>query len=164
MNHASAIKLTITGIASIVISFLGAYAYILACVLFAICFDVITGLIASKIKGKPINSNTGAIGFWKKVSLLLVLFFGIFLDVFIPLLFGVVSINIPFKLPIGTIIGCYICLNECISILENLNRCNNKILPSWIRSLLTGAKNTIDTGGNNNVIGGNNSKRGTNGK
>lgn len=158
-------KLIITFITSTVLSFLGAYAYVLACVLVAICLDVITGLVASKIKGKPISSNTGMIGFWKKLSLLMAMFFGIFLDVFIPLLFGIVQINLPFKLPIGTIIGCYICLNECISILENLNKCNSHILPKWIRSLLAGAKNTIDTGGQENVTGRTtNSKRRTKGE
>lgn len=143
-------KISLAGVVGLVGSFLGAYFPVLCCVLFAIVFDIITGLIRAKITGEPINSKTGTIGFWKKLALLLGMFFGIFLDVFIPIMLNMVTITIPFKLPIGTIIGCYITLNESISILENLNK-SGVILPKWIKTMLKGTKETINEVNTNEV-------------
>ena len=128
-------------------SFFGAYAPIFACVIIAIVFDVVTGLVKSKAIGKPISSTQGTIGFWKKMALFLALFFGVFLDVFIPIMLGIVDLNLPFKLPIGTIIGVYIVINESISIIENINAAAPNTLPKWIKKLLQGAGSTIDKGG-----------------
>lgn len=145
----SLLKITLAGLTGLVGSFFGAYVPVLCCVLFAICFDVMTGLVRAKITGESINSKTGTIGFWKKLALLLGLFFGIFLDIFIPIVLNIVTINLPFKLPIGTIVGCYIILNEAISILENLNK-SGVLLPKWIKTMLKGTKDTIDKGGIDN--------------
>lgn len=131
-------------------SFFGAYAPIFLCVVGAICFDVVTGLIKSKVTGKPINSNDGTRGFWRKMALLVALFFGVFLDVFFPVLLGAVSLDLPFKLPIGTVVGCYIVINESISIIENINAAAPQALPSWVKKLLKGAGETIDKGGRDN--------------
>ena len=140
-------KLSFATIIGLIGSFFGAYVPVLSCVLVAIIFDFATGIVKSKVLGEPINSKTGTIGFWKKMALLLALFFGIFLDVFIPILLGVVSVNLPFKLPIGTIVGCYIVINESISIFENINKTAPSALPKWIKKLLQGAGKTIDKGG-----------------
>ena len=42
-----------------------------------IVFDFVTGLVKSKITGVPWSSKRGFIGFWKKISLLAALFFGV---------------------------------------------------------------------------------------
>lgn len=131
-------------------SFFGAYAPIFLCVVIVICFDVATGLIKSKVTGKPINSKDGTLGFWRKMALFMALFFGVFLDVFFPVLLGAVSLELPFKLPIGTVVGCYIVINESISIIENINAAAPYALPSWIKKLLKGAGDTIDKGGSDN--------------
>lgn len=131
-------------------SFVGAYAPIFMCVCCAIVFDVVSGLIKSKVIGKPISSAQGTLGFWKKMALFLALFFGIFLDVFIPIMLGIVDLNLPFKLPIGTIIGVYIVINESISIIENINAAAPNTLPKWIKKLLKGAGDTINNGGDKN--------------
>lgn len=112
------------------------YALILACVVIAIVFDTVTGLIKSKVTEKPWSSKRGTIGFWKKISLLVALAFGIFLDYFIPVALGAVSIALPFNTPFGLIIGVYIVLNESISICENFYEINPMILPTWIIRLL----------------------------
>ena len=128
-------------------SLVGAYAPIFACVCIVIVFDVATGLIKSKVIGTPISSTQGTIGFWKKMALFMALFFGVFLDVFIPIMLGVVDLNLPFKLPIGTVVGCYIVINESISIIENINTAAPNSLPKWIKKLLKGAGETINNGG-----------------
>lgn len=140
-------KYIISILSGLGLSFLGAYAPIFLCVLFSICFDVITGLIKCKVQGVPISSKEGTIGFWRKMALMLALSFGVFLDVFFPILLGVVSLELPFKLPIGTVVGCYIVINESISIIENINAAAPNSLPKWIRKLLKGAATNINTGG-----------------
>ena len=140
-------KLGISAFLGLGASFVGAYAPIFICVCVVIVFDVASGLIKSKVIGKPISSTQGTIGFWKKMALFLALFFGVFLDVFIPIMLGIVDLNLPFKLPIGTIIGVYIVINESISIIENINAAAPNTLPKWIKKLLQGAGSTIDKGG-----------------
>lgn len=120
------------------------YALIFVCVIVAIIFDVITGLIKSKVTGKPWSSRRGTIGFWKKIALLVALTFGIFLDYFIPVALGTVNVELPFATPFGLIIGVYITLNESISICENLYEINPMALPKWIVKLLKTSSDKIN--------------------
>jgi len=120
------------------------YALIFICVIVAIVFDVITGLIKSKVTGRPWNSKQGTIGFWKKIALLVALAFGIFLDYFIPIALSTVSIVLPFATPFGLMIGVYITLNESISICENLYEINPLALPKWIVKLLKSTSEKIN--------------------
>lgn len=131
----------------LVASFWGIYGPVIICVLVAICMDVISGLVAAMASGEKISSKVGWIGFWKKIALLLALAFGIFMDSFIPILLGTISLELPFTMPIGTIVGCYIVINEAISIIENINQAAPTALPKWIKKLLEGAGKTIDDGG-----------------
>lgn len=144
MKLETGIKLTVAGIIGIAGTFLSAYVPIVLCVLFCIVFDVLTALVRIAITGEQLSSKVGTRGFFKKLALILALAFGIFLDVYIPILLSIVSIDLPFKLPIGITVGCYICLNESISILENLNKAYPGVLPKWIKKLLKGSKDTID--------------------
>lgn len=144
-------KIVVSAVLGLGASFFGAYAPIFVCVIIAIVFDVVTGLVKSKVIGTPISSTQGTIGFWKKMALFLALFFGVFLDVFIPIMLGIADLNLPFKLPIGTVIGCYIVINESISIIENINTAAPNSLPKWIKKLLKGAGETIDKGNEDNA-------------
>lgn len=143
MQTQTIIKLVILTAVSAIASYFDKYVPVLCCVLVSVIFDVITGLVRCKITGEVLSSKVGIIGFWKKLALLLALFFGIFIDVYIPILLGISGINIPFSLPIGTFIGCYIILNENISILENLSR-SGVILPKWIKQFFKDAKETMN--------------------
>lgn len=125
------------------------YSLILTCVIIAIIFDVVTGLIKSRVKEKPWSSKRGMIGFWKKISLLVALFFGMFLDFFIPVALTAVNAELPFNSPFGLIIGVYITLNESISICENLYAINPMTLPKWIVTLMRKTSEKIDDGGEN---------------
>ena len=144
------LKLAFAAVGGLGASFFGAYGPIFICVCVAICLDVITGLVKAKATGEPISSNVGTIGFWKKMALFFALAFGIFLDAFIPIMLDLVTVNLPFKMPIGMIIGCYIVINESISIFENINKAAPTALPKWIKKILKGAGETIDKGGENN--------------
>lgn len=122
------------------------YSLILTCVIIAIIFDVVTGLIKSRVKEKPWSSKRGMIGFWKKIALLVALFFGMFLDFFIPVALTAVNAELPFNSPFGLIIGVYITLNESISICENLYAINPMTLPKWIMTLMRKTSEKIDDG------------------
>lgn len=150
MSRAQAIKAIIAALSGLASSFLGAYGAIFICVCVAICLDVVTGLIKSKVLGLPITSKVGALGFWRKMALFAALGFGIFLDTFVPLMLGVVAVDLPFKMPIGMIVGCYIVINESISIFENLDKAAPTALPKWVKKILTGAGETINNGGSKN--------------
>lgn len=146
MNKELTFKLSASLISGLVASFWGVYGAVICCVLGAICLDVITGLIKAKATGQALSSDKGFVGFWKKLSLIAALVFGIFLDVFVPIMLGVISLELPFTLPIGTICGCYIVINESISIIENINAAAPGALPKWIKKLLVGAGEALDNG------------------
>ena len=140
-------KISMSLFTGLIASFWGIYGPVIICVLVAICMDVVSGLVASMASGEKISSKVGWIGFWKKMALILALAFGIFMDSFIPILLGTISLELPFTMPIGTIVGCYIVINEAISIIENINQAAPTALPKWIKKLLEGAGKTIDDGG-----------------
>lgn len=142
-------KLSASLISGLVASFWGVYGPVILCVIVAICMDVVSGLVSAMASGEKISSKVGWTGFWKKMALLLALSFGIFMDTFVPILLGTVSLELPFTMPIGTIVGCYIVINEAISIIENINKAAPTALPKWIKKLLEGAGQTIDKGGDN---------------
>lgn len=150
MNKEMIVKLSTSVISGLVASFWGIYGPVILCVLIAICMDVVSGLVSAMAVGEKISSKVGWVGFWKKMALLLALAFGIFMDSFIPILLGTISLELPFTMPIGTIVGCYIVINEAISIIENINKAAPTALPKWIKKLLEGAGKTIDNGGKDN--------------
>ena len=137
-------KITFSVLIGTISSLYQQYAAILILVILAICLDVVTGLIKSKVTGESINSKKGTMGFWKKMSFLVSLLFGIFMDVFIPVLLTVINIQLPFNCPFGFIVGVYIILNESISICENIYKTNTKAIPKWLIDFLTASVKEID--------------------
>jgi len=143
-------KITFSVLVGTITSLYQQYAAILILVILAICLDVVTGLIKSKVTGESINSKKGTVGFWKKMSFLVSLLFGIFMDVFIPVLLTVINIQLPFNCPFGFIVGVYIILNESISICENIYKTNTKAIPKWLIDFLTASVKEIDNKNNKN--------------
>lgn len=133
-------------VCGLIATFTKQYGILIAFVGGAVVFDFVTGCIADKINGKGLDSKTATKGFWKKVSLLVGLFFGFFLDWVIPVMLAYITITLPFDMPFALIICFYIVLNECISICENLYECNPAILPSWIIKILGFAKDKLEGG------------------
>ena len=139
------LKRILSFITGVVTTFFQMYGAIFGLVGVAIVFDVITGIAAAKASGTKVTSKKANQGFWKKMGLLLALSFGVFLDIFIPISLQFVSIVLPFNMPFGLIFGCYIIFNEGISICENLDKINSDILPRWVKKLLIGGANKIET-------------------
>lgn len=137
-------KWLISIICGTVATFFQQYGLFIVFVSLAITFDCITGLIKAKTIGEGLTSQKGWKGFWKKISLLVGLFFGIFLDYAIPLLFARAGLTLGVDLPFALIICAYIVLNESISVCENLYLINPNIMPKWIIKLLKGSKSRLD--------------------
>ena len=113
----------------------------------AVLLDIVTGVLASVMDGSGLSSQKAYKGVIKKVVLFVALAFGTFLDVFIPYAASSVSMNIPKNLLFSSVICVYIAVTESISVIENIYRCNNAALPSWIIKFLKSAKDDIDSGG-----------------
>lgn len=145
------VKWILSGLLGMLGVFTKQYGLLIIMVAVAIVFDFVTGLIKAKIY-ENISSKTGTKGLFKKISLLVCLFFGFFLDYTIPAMCEYISIEIPFNMPFGMIIGFYIVLNECISICENLYACNPTIMPKWIVKVLQTAKDKLDDGGQDEIV------------
>ena len=120
------------------------YGVLLIFMVAAIAIDVFTGLAKAKKTGVGWSSQKGTEGFYKKLSYLIAFAFGILLDCFIPYLLKYISIVLPFNMPFTLIIVCYIVLNECISIAENLYSINPNTLPGWIINVLTASKQKLE--------------------
>ncbi len=121
------------------------YGMIIAFVSIAVVLDWITGIIGEKAVGHPITSKKGTIGFWKKMALFAGLFFGFFLDCFIPYALKSANINLPISgAMFGMTVGSYIVINECISICENIYKADPELLPKGIVKMLQLAKTQID--------------------
>lgn len=140
-------KYVFSTIAGAILAYLKLYyiAYIFIAVV--ILLDVITGIAASVIDGSGLSSKKAFRGVVKKFVLFVTLGFGTFLDVFIPYAAGTVNISFPEGLLFSSIICVYITVTESISVIENIYRCNDSILPSWILSILKKAKEDIDLKG-----------------
>lgn len=132
-------------LSGVVTTFFQMYGAILGLVCVAIILDTITGIIASKATGTKITSKKANQGFWKKVGLLLALFFGVFLDLFIPTALSFMNVTLPFAMPFGLVFGCYIVFNEGISICENFDKINPSLLPQWVKKMLKGGVDNIDS-------------------
>lgn len=137
-------KIIATAALSALTAFANKYAAIVVFVVIVVCMDIITGIIASCATGEKISSEKGTKGFWKKMALFAALAFGFLLDYFIPYMVSYTGIELPASALFGVMIGCYIVINESISICENLYRCNDEILPKWVVKLLTQSKDQLD--------------------
>ncbi len=138
------IKILLSAVAGAIATFFHQYGLIISIVIISIAIDCITGLVKAKVSTEGWDSKKATKGFWKKIALLVALAFGMLLDFFIPTALTEIGVEIPFHLPFTLIIGCYIALNECISICENLYIINPEIMPKWIVSLLKIAKDDIE--------------------
>lgn len=135
--------LSLSVISGLITTYFERYGIIFIFVALAICFDVVTGLVASAATGVPITSEKARKGFWKKICFLLAVFLGIFMDAFIPQLVLMIGISLPFNLPFGCIVSIYVILTELISIAENIYKVNSDSMPKWIINLLKGYKKNI---------------------
>lgn len=131
------IKFLLIGIGGALSAYFKAYVPLIIIVSIAVIFDIITGVIAAVYTGEGLNSKKARQGALKKATMFLALGFGIFLDYLIPMATAQIGFEVTAKLLFSSIIAFYIVFTECVSVCENLFKCNPNALPKWIVSLLT---------------------------
>lgn len=141
------VKWILSFVFGLLATFFEQYGILIVLVAVAIVFDLVTGLIKTKVSENDVFSSAKCRrGFWKKIALLVAMCFGFFLDMFIPYALEYVHVTVPFAMPFSMVISFYIILNESISICENLYAANPEIMPKWIVGLLTNVKGKLDSG------------------
>ncbi len=130
-----------------------AYIPLIAIVLIAVIFDIITGIIAAIYTGEGLNSKKARQGALKKGTMFLALAFGIFLDYLIPFAAVQVGFAVDVNLLFSSVIAFYIAFTECVSVCENIFRCNPEAFPKWITKLLTEGKEHLDNINNKSESG-----------
>lgn len=109
------------------------YGLFFILVIIAIIFDVVTGIVKSVIKKEKLNTEKAFSGFLRKTTELIAVGFGVYIDVGVVELLNQCNYTIPFRLPFCTIISCYIIINECISIIDNIININPKLIPIKVK-------------------------------
>ncbi len=138
------LKFVFIGIGGILAAYFKAYVPLLIIVSIAVVFDIITGVIAAVYTGVGLNSVKARKGALKKATMFLALGFGIFLDYLIPMAAAQIGFEVTAKLLFSSIIAFYIVFTECVSICENLFKCNPNAFPKWIVKLLTDGIKHLD--------------------
>ena len=129
-------------------AFFGQYGLFVALVAAAVVLDVVTGIIKAKATGEGLSSKKARRGFWRKMSLFVGLFFGIFLDYAAAHVLGSAGVVMRMDMPFALIVCAYIIINEAISIGENLYLSNPDSFPRWIAKRLKVAKGTLEQDSN----------------
>ena len=140
-------KWLVSTVSGALAAFFGQYGLSFVIVAVAVVFDVITGLVKALASGEGLDSNKARVGFWRKITLFIALFFGIFLDFSIKNVIIISGIPFNHSLPFALIVAAYIIINEGISICENLYQVNPDAFPPQIGSWLKVAKTDIEKQG-----------------
>lgn len=143
------LKYLIVAVGGVLASYFRAYIPLVVIVGISVLFDIVTGVVAALYTGEGLNSKKARRGALKKATMFLALGFGIFLDYLVPLAVSQVGFSADIKLMFSSVIAFYIAFCECISVCENIFRCNPDAFPKWIASLLTDGKNHLDKKGDN---------------
>ncbi len=147
MSELDKIKLFAALVGGAVSAYFKAYIPLIAIVAVAAVFDMITGIIAAVCTGEGLNSKKAVRGALKKSAMFLALGFGTFLDYLIPLAAARLSIDMGATIMFSSIIAFYIAFGECVSVCENLYKCNPDVLPKWVTKILTDATDSLNKRG-----------------
>lgn len=143
------LKFLIIAAGGAVASYFKVYVPLVVIVGISVIFDIVTGVVAAVYTGEGLNSKKARRGALKKATMFLALGFGIFLDYLIPLAVSQVGFSADIKLMFSSVIAFYIAFCECVSVCENIFRCNPDAFPKWIAKILTDGKNHFEKGENN---------------
>lgn len=141
------IKFFVALIGGAVSAYFKAYLPLIAIVSVSAMFDIITGVIAAVYTGEGLNSKKARRGALKKAAMFLSLGFGTFLDYLLPLGAARLGFDMGATVMFSSIIAFYIAFGECVSVCENLYKCNPSAFPKWITSVLTDGINALNKRG-----------------
>ena len=148
MDKLKSIFIAVTGIA---LSYFRLYLPLISVVTVAVLLDIVTGTVAAVYTGEGLSSKKAWRGALKKATVFLSLGLGIFLDTLIPAAATSLGFDIGENLLFSTVIAFYIAFSECVSVCENIFRCNPDAFPDWIVRLLTDGIKHIEKRGNDDA-------------
>ena len=103
-------------------SFFGALAIPLLLLVPCNIIDYFTGMAASKVAGKKIESKISYQGIVKKVTMYVLIFVGFGIDCMISYVTSTLHVEMVFPLLVSAIIASWLVVNELISITENCEK------------------------------------------
>lgn len=133
-NYLAAFKLGVTGLVSAIVSYLGGYDKILSLLVSLIIADLITGVIYA-IMQKNLSSTELRNGLMRKILIFLAIFIAYKVDLCIIDMHGGIITLWGMDLSIRTLFIVYSCLEECISLIENLANIGVPF-PKWVKDVL----------------------------
>ena len=137
-------KIFIIALFGTLTSILGVLAmpvYILVC---ANIIDYCTGVYASNSRGQKISSYAGIRGIVKKVCMWLLIVVGVLIDELIIYSTATIGITMPFTFLIACIVAIWLCVNEIISILENISDILGQDIPSFLLPLVRNIRSQVE--------------------
>lgn len=138
------LKYALIGVGGILTTYFKAYLPLFIIVCIAILFDIFTGVFAAIYTKVGLNSQKARDGAVKKGTMLLSLAFGMFLDYLIPMAAEQIGFTIAPTLAFSSIIAFYIVFTECVSVCENIFKCNPNAFPKWIVKILSDGIKHLD--------------------
>lgn len=138
------IKFFIATIFGTLTSFLGVLAIPIYILVAENIIDYFTGILASANRGKKISSKQGIRGIIRKICMWILIFVGVLLDQIVIYTSSVVGINVHFTFLISCIVALWLCVNEMVSILENLKDVLGEDMPSFLIPLTKGIRSQVE--------------------
>lgn len=127
-------------------SFFGVLAIPLLLLVPCNIIDYFTGMAASKIEGKKIESKISFQGIVKKVTMYVLIFVGFGIDCMISYVTSTLHIDMIFPLLFSAIVASWLVINELISITENCEKIGHDIplLAPILRFIKTKIESTVE--------------------
>lgn len=148
-EHMNELKLRVTIITSIIFNCLGILAIPVLCLLPLNLIDYWTGIRAAPYRDgtseRPVKSYKSITGINKKVSMYLLIMVGWIMDKLISSSLAYIGIKLGVNV-FAITIACWLCFNETISIVENMEDAGDSI-PPFLMPLLRQIKKQINEAG-----------------
>ena len=121
LGQAGGVRLTLAGLAALVMAEFRYYAPALLLLVFCIVLDYVTGMTRAWMKGE-LSSGVGIRGFVKKLCYILGVAVGFAADLLISLLADNLGLTVDIPAVLGLTVTLMLSLNELISVAENLGQ------------------------------------------
>ncbi|MBC5998296.1 holin [Romboutsia ilealis] len=138
------VKVFIVGLFAAITSFLGVLAIPVYILVSSNVIDYITAIIAAPSRGQKKSSAISFKGIKKKVSMWLLVYVGVLLDQLLIYTSTAIGIALPFNFLIACIVALWLCANEIISILENLNDILGEDMPSFLLPMVKNIRSQVE--------------------
>lgn len=137
-----AVKASLSGVLSVIVASLGGYDKVLSLLVSLIVADLITGIVYA-IMTKSLSSTELRNGIMRKMLIFLAIFIAYKVDLCVIEINGSPITLWGMSLSIRTLFVVYSCLEECISLLENLANIGVPF-PKWVKDILVQVSDCVN--------------------